>query len=177
MQSKKLSAGQTLPHISVAKLSGGELSLFSPDNDLSWRMVVVYRGKHCPICTHFLSNLNTLIPQFNELGVDVVAVSADSEQQTLDQTSELNLDYEIGYELSIAQMQELGLYISDPRSPEETDHPFPEPAVFVANENNQLQIVDVSNAPFIRPDLELILRGLRFIRNPDNNYPIRGMHS
>ena len=71
-------------------------------------------------------------------------------------------------------MQRLGLYISDPRSPEETDQPFAEPGLFVINPAGNLQIVDISNAPFSRPDLDGILGGLTFIQQKD--YPIRGTH-
>lgn len=66
----------------------------------------------------------------------------------------------------------VGLYVSEPRSPEETDRPFPEPGVLVINPDNQLQIIDVSNAPFARPDLAALRDGLRFIQAKD--YPIRG---
>ena len=36
------------------------------------------------------------------------------------------------------------------------------------------QLVDVSNAPFLRPDLDKVLGGITFIRA--NDYPIRGTH-
>ncbi len=39
-----------------------------------------------------------------------------------------------------------------------------------------LSSVDISNNPFVRPELSALVNGLRWIRNPDNNYPIRGMH-
>ncbi|MGP4846922.1 hypothetical protein ACTXGQ_22630, partial [Marinobacter sp. 1Y8] len=82
----------------------------------------------------------------------------------------------MAYGLTIEQMNTLGLYISDPRSEKETDHPFAEPAVFVINAEGKVHIVDISNAPFSRPDLEALANGLAFVRNPENNYPIRGMH-
>ncbi len=69
-------------------------------------------------------------------------------------------------------MRRLGLYVSEPRSPQETDRPFPEPGLFVINPDHQLQIIDVSNAPFARPDLASLLDGLKFIQ--DKDYPIRG---
>ena len=34
---------------------------------------------------------------------------------------------------TVEQMQQLGVYISHPRSPQETDHPFAEPGLFVIN--------------------------------------------
>ena len=72
----------------------------------------------------------------------------------------------------MATMQELCLYVSEPRSEKETDHPFPEPALFVVRPDGKLQIVNVANAPFVRPDLETLVGGLSFIIA--NDYPIRG---
>ena len=42
-----------------------ELSKQSPD---SFTMLVFYRGKHCPICTRYLGELNEALPKLNELG-------------------------------------------------------------------------------------------------------------
>ncbi|MDG2609875.1 thioredoxin peroxidase, partial [Vibrio parahaemolyticus] len=67
-------------------------------------------------------------------------------------------------------------YISEPRSEKETDHLFAEPGLFVVNSKGQVQLVDISNGPFARPDLEVLLSGLAFIRNPENDYPIRGTY-
>ena len=71
-------------------------------------------------------------------------------------------------------MQKLGLYISTPRSEQETDHNFSEPAVFVINSEGKVHVIDISNNPFVRPEIDSLVSGLRWIRNPDNNYPIRG---
>ncbi|WP_206020088.1 hypothetical protein [Pseudomaricurvus alkylphenolicus] len=40
----------------------------------------------------------------------------------------------------------------------------------------KVQLVDISNAPFVRPDLQSLVKGLAFIRNPENNYPVRGTY-
>ena len=61
---------------------------------------------------------------------------------------------------------------TDPRSPEETDRPFAEPAVFVINPQGEVQIVDISNAPFARPDLKSLLEGSKLVIG--KGYPIRG---
>jgi hypothetical protein len=60
------------------------------------------------------------------------------------------------------------------RSAQETDRPFSEPGIFVINQEGKLQVTDISNAPFSRPDLDQLVGGLNFIRDPANNYPIRG---
>ena len=86
------------------------------------------------------------------------------------------MSFSLAYGLTTEQMQTLGTYISDPRSSQETDHPFAEPALFVVNEQGNVHVVDYSNNPFVRPDLATLVSGLNWIRDPKNNYPIRGMH-
>lgn len=174
MTTQKLPAGSTFPSLSVPQLGGGSLALGKPAEGRDWQIVVVYRGKHCPMCTSYLKELNTLLPEYHALGVDVVAISADTESRARDQIALIEPDFPVGYDLSVAQMHALGLYVSQPRSPQETDQPFAEPGVFVVNADGQVQVTDISNAPFARPDLKTLLGGLRFIRNPENNYPIRG---
>ena len=163
---QKIKAGATFPEMKVQVLNGELTELGKPENGHDWKLVVVYRGKHCPICTKYLNTLETVLPSFYDNGVDVIAVSGDSKEQL-----EAHLE-----DLTVEQMNTLGLYISDPRSAKETDHPFAEPAVFVVNGEGNIQIVDISNAPFSRPDLEALANGLVFVRKPENNYPIRGMH-
>lgn len=177
MYASKLAAGSIFPRVTVQKLQGGILELSEKSSDYDWRLVVVYRGKHCPLCTRYLTALNFIAPQLHEIGVDVVAVSADTEEKAIAQMEIVKPEYPIGYGLTIEQMQSLGLYISDPRSPQETDRPFAEPGIFVINENGKIQVTDISNGPFARPELTTLVSGLGFIKDPNNNYPIRGTHS
>lgn len=174
MSAQKLAAGSAFPDLVVTQLGGGSLTLGKAGDGRDWRMVVVYRGKHCPLCTGYLKELNALLPDFHALGVDVVAVSADTEDKARDQMALVDPAFPVGHGLSIAQMHALGLYVSEPRSAQETDQPFAEPGIFVVNAEGNVQVTDISNAPFARPDLKTLHGGLRFIRNPENNYPIRG---
>ena len=82
--------------------------------------------------------------------------------------------YRILYGMNTPTMQRLGLYISEPVSARQTDHRFPAPALLVINPEGILQIVDVANAPFARPDLDLLLKGLRFVI--EKRYPTRGTY-
>ena len=108
--------------------------------------------------------------------MDFVAVSGDSADQLKAHLDKLEVSFPFLYGLSIDQMNALGLYISHPRSEQETDHPFPEPGLFVINEKGQVQVVDISNNPFVRPALSQLVSGLSWIKNPENNYPIRGTY-
>lgn len=167
-----LKAAEPFPKVTVNKLGGGEMTLGTPQSGRDWQMVVVYRGLHCPICKKYLKQLEGLQDKFYDSGVDIIAVSGDPEDRAKQMAEEQELTLPMAYGLTLEQMSELGLYISDPRSPQETDRPFAEPAVFVVNGEGNLQIVDVSNAPFCRPDLEQLANGLKFIREKD--YPVRG---
>jgi peroxiredoxin len=174
----KLQAGDTFPKITVKKLGGGEIELGKPQKGATWHMVLVYRGRHCPLCTKYLAQLKELKNQFLEAGVDITVISADNEEKAKNQTVEkLELPFEVGYDVTIEQMKELGVYISHPRSPQETDRPFAEPGLFIINESGQLHVTDISNNPFVRPDLEKLLSGIQWIRDPTNDYPIRGTFS
>ena len=177
MSTEKFTAGATFPDIELPTLDGEYVSLGTPQNSADWRMVVVYRGAHCPLCTRYLRELDSLKDKFLDLGVDVIAVSADSEAQARQHTADLSLDFPIAYGLSIADMQTLGIYISEPRSVQETDHPFAEPALFVINNHGQAQIISVANAAFVRPKLDDMVDGIAFIRDPEQNYPIRGTYA
>nr|MDA3887235.1 peroxiredoxin-like family protein [Allgaiera sp.] len=160
------------PEITVPRLGGGDLTLGKSTDDHDWQMVVVYRGKHCPICKTYLAELERVAPEFAKAGVGVVAVSGDPEGRARSFTDEIGMSFPVGYDLTVDQMRTLGLYVSEPRSEKETDRPFAEPGVFVINAVGLLQVVDISNAPFARPDLVGLAKGLKFIR--DNDYPIRG---
>lgn len=168
--------GKPFPKTRVQKFGGGEIDLGKPSDGRDWQMVIVYRGKHCPLCTKYLTALNAKIPGLNEIGIDVVAVSADPENKVETQMNLVKPAYPVGYGLTIDQMKTLGVYISDPRSEQETDRPFAEPGLFIINGDGNLHMTDISNAPFSRPDLDSLVSGLAWIRNPENNYPIRGTH-
>lgn len=168
----KLAAGTAFPDIFVPQLDGGKLHLGHPVDDNAWQMVVVYRGKHCPICKAYLAELERTAPEFAQAGVGVIAVSCDPQDRARAFANDIGITYPLGYDLTVDQMETLGLYISEPRSAKETDRPFAEPAIFVVNAGGKLQIIDISNAPFARPDLVSLATGLKFVR--DNDYPVRG---
>lgn len=170
----KLHPGQAFPAIHVKTLDGITRQLGQPENGADWQMIVLYRGRHCPLCTQFLNELEHHKAALLETGVDLIAVSADSLSQLEQHTTKLDVSFPLGFGLTEAQMKTLGVYISHPRSEKETDHRFSEPALFVVNAEKQLHVVDYSNNPFVRPELGSLVRGLKWIRDPKNNYPIRG---
>jgi len=166
---KKLAAGAAMPELRWAKVGGGETGT---GDSAGWRLLVVYRGRHCPLCKKYLKALDGLLEDFRALGVAVNAVSADPKEKAEADVAEFGWRFPVGYDLSIPQMAALGLYVSAPRSPQETDRPFAEPGLFLINPAGQAQLIDISNAPFSRPDLASILHGAKIIQ--ERQYPIRG---
>ena len=174
MTTFKLTAGDKFPEIIAPVLGGGTTDLSATSDDNNWKMVLVYRGKHCPLCAKQLTELKDHMADFTAAGVDVIAVSADGAEKAEAQMAELQPNFDVAYDLSIAQMQALGLYVSEPRSAAETDRPFSEPGLFIVNSTGDAQFVDISNAPFLRTEFASVLMGIAFVRNPENNYPVRG---
>lgn len=170
--STTLTPGQMFPKITLPRLGGGTVTLgAAPD----WQLIVVYRGKHCPLCKTYLQVLEGLRADFEALGLSVVVVSGDPLAKADAFIADVGYTGDVAYDLTIPQMRDLGLFVSDPRDPPETDAPFPEPGVFVVNADGAVQMLDVSNAPFLRPDLNALLRGIKFVRD-HGSYPIRGRH-
>ena len=174
MYTKKLHAGTKFPNINATLLNGENVLLSQPNGDKDWKLVLVYRGRHCPLCTKYLNELEQHIQTLYDAGFDIIAVSGDSKEQLVDHLEKLNVSFPVAYGLTEEQMRELGLYISIPRSEKETNHNFSEPGLFVINQDGNIQVVDISNNPFVRPSLPEFVSGINWIRNPKNNYPIRG---
>lgn len=175
MSSMKLESGGVLPAIELPLLGGGTVTLGKRQEATNWQLVFVYRGLHCPLCKRYLKKLETLRDGFDKAGAEIVAISGDPEEKAQAMVEETGVSFPVGHSLSIPQMRELGLYISEPRSEQETDRPFAEPAMYAVNEEGLLHLIDISNTPFNRSDLVELLDTVEWIR--ENNYPIRGTYS
>jgi peroxiredoxin len=152
------------------KLGGGEITVGGPKDN--WTLLVVYRGKHCPRCKKDLNILEEMRSDWANAGFDVVVVSADTEEKAKADQAEFGWSFNLAYDLSETQMETLGLYITDPLSPAESDRRFAEPGTYVLREDGSLIVVALSNGPAARPDLTELLDGMIF--NKTNDRPARG---
>ena len=62
-----------------ALVQGGKIELGAPTG--RWQMIVVYRGKHCPVSKNYLASLQQIYYELDELGVEVIAVSGDGRER------------------------------------------------------------------------------------------------
>ncbi len=166
----KPAAGEVLPEFSVDTPDGQKLQLGGSTD--GWRLLVIYRGKHCGRCKPYLNQVESMLGRWKAAGFDVVAVSADTAEKASADIAEYSWSFPVGCNLSEATMHELGLYVSDPLTPDETDRRFAEPAVFCLRPGGGVQIAAISNGPSARPDLEQLLDGMIF--TIENDKPARG---
>jgi peroxiredoxin len=170
MTGTKPSVGEKIDPFSLPTADGdGSLSIGDPKD--RWTMLFVYRGRHCPRCKRYLNKLNAVLQSWTEV-MDVVVVSADPKDKALADREEFGWTFDLCFGLTEAQMRGLGLYVSDPLSEAETTHVFAEPGAFAIRPDGTLMLVDISNGPAARPDLEELLDGMTF--NIENNRPVRG---
>lgn len=169
MTSAKPNVGAPIDPMTFARVGGGELTVGGPKD--RWSILFVYRGKHCPRCKRFLNKLDAMLSDWTDT-LDVVVVSADNVDKAQDDQGEFGWKFDLGYGMTEEQMRALGLYVSDPLSEAETDTRFAEPGAFGIRPDGTLMLVDISNGPAARPDLEELLDGMKF--NIANDRPTRG---
>lgn len=170
MTSAKPNVGSPIGEMSFHGVASADLLTIGQSKD-RWTMLFVYRGKHCPRCKRFLNKLNSALSDWTDV-LDVIVVSADTKEKAQADLAEFGWDFDLGYGMTVAQMRSLGLYVSTPLSEAETTGVFAEPGAFAIRPNGTLMLVDISNGPAARPDLEELLDGMKF--NIDNDRPERG---
>lgn len=153
-----------------------------------WQLIVAYRGKHDPLDLTYLAALQHLMPEFEELSVDVVAVSADTRSKACAFVDDLRgavlavspdtkagrILFKVAYGMNEQQMRRWGVYVSRPLSPDESINLFCEPAIFLVNPAGLIHVMVYSNATFARPDLKQIVQGIKMVQ--DQKMPIRGTY-
>ena len=170
MQNHKPQVGKPIPHMTLSHVDGSIHTI--GETSQRGTLLVVYRGKHCPRCKRYLNKLEAMLNDWTAL-LDVVVVSADTLEKAQTDQAEFGWTFDLCYGLTEDQMRALGLYISDPLSEAETTGRFAEPGTFAIKPDGTLMLVDISNGPASRPDLDELLDGMRF--NIENNRPTRGM--
>ena len=170
MSSPKPRVGEKISPFALSLADGSGTVTVGEEKD-RWTMLFVYRGRHCPRCKKFLNKLNAALVDWTDL-LDVVVVSADSQEKAQADKEEFGWDFDLCFGLTEEQMRALGLYVSDPLSEAETTERFAEPGAFALRPDGTLMLVDISNGPAARPDLDDLLDGMRF--NIKNDRPVRG---
>jgi peroxiredoxin len=158
------------PALAVETLAGHwSLAGRSP---ATFTMVVFYRGLHCPICKGFLTEIERLLPEFEAVGTEVIAVSMDPRDRAEQSAADWGLArLTLGYGLTEAQARDWNLYLTDSIKPAETPV-FCEPGLFLVRPDGRLYLLNISNMPFARPDIASLPPKIAMATQ--NGYPARG---
>jgi peroxiredoxin len=168
---KKLMPNEQAPVLSLPLVGGGVWTL-AEQKPKNFTMVIFYRGLHCPVCKMYLTKLNKLINIADEAGVVVVAASMDPEDRATQTKADWELsNIDLAYEATAQDAINWGLYLTAAIKDTETNQ-FAEPGLFWVRPNGQLYLIDISNMPWSRPDVEFLLSKVEFAVN--NSYPARG---
>jgi hypothetical protein len=81
MNTAELEAGAEFPSIEVPGLGGRKPGLAQPSSAAVWKVVVAYRGRHCPPCTKYPDQLDGYSERLLDIGIDLAAVSGASRAQ------------------------------------------------------------------------------------------------
>jgi peroxiredoxin len=165
-----------VPKLSVSLAGGGEFDI-ATEKPQRFTLVVFYRGLHCPQCRKQLSELESKLPEFEQRGVSVVALSSDTAERAQRTKQEWKLpNLRLGYGVELQTARSWGLYISTSRGKTSAgvDEPalFTEPGLFLVKPDRTLYCASVQTMPFARPHLADLLSAIDFIVEKD--YPARG---
>ena len=155
-------------HINLVNDTEWTLSKQTPNN---FTLLIFYRGIHCPVCKTYLETLKTKLETFKELGVNVIAISSDTEAIAKKTYEEWDIEaLPVAYGFPIDKAREWGLFISEgiKKEPEI----FIEPGLFLIKPNQELYCASVQTMPFARPRLDDLIDAIKFIKK--NDYPARG---
>ena len=159
------------PDLDFTLLNGETWSL-SGQNPAHFTLIVFYRGLHCPLCKKYLQQLQELLPEFEEKGVNVVAVSMDSEKRARLSRQKWELSQlSLGYDLTEEAARTWGLYLSKSIKEGEPDL-FSEPGLFLVDQNKEVYYSAVNSNPWGRPYLPSFVKAVDYI--VQSGYPARG---
>lgn len=159
------------PELKFPLLGGGDWQLDQQDPE-NFTLIVFYRGLHCPICKKYLQQLETLIPDFKDRGVNVVAVSMDTEKRARLSRKDWQLkELTLGFGLDLQTAKKWGLYLSKAVKDGEPDV-FSEPGLFLVDNTNEIYYSAMNSNPWGRPYLATFVKAVDYIVK--SGYPARG---
>jgi peroxiredoxin len=162
--------GQQAPELVVELVGGGNWDL-AAQKPAGFTLIVFYRGHHCPVCRAQLTELNRRSEELEQRGIDVIAVSGDTEALASESKEDWHLDrLAIGYGLRERSMRAWGLFVSAGRDGE-PQH-FNEPGLFLIKPDGTVYYEALTSMPWGRPRLDDILNGVDYVMRSD--YPARG---
>lgn len=109
----RLDPGDRFPHVTVSRLGGGEIDL--PDDVADgWAVILFYRGHWCPFCRKQLEDFQKNLDRFRSNDVQIVALSADPEEEARKTAQTNDLGFPVGFGVDPRTIRDtLGAYLGE----------------------------------------------------------------
>lgn len=172
--SEKLTPDVQVPALKLPLVGGGtfDLSQETPEN---FTMILFYRGLHCPVCKNYVGGLAAMLDDFEAAGFSVVVASMNGKALAQQAAKDWDLGRtRVAYDVTVEDAKNWGLWISKAFKEVEADI-FTEPGLFWVRPDGKLYLADISNMPWARPDLKILLSKVGYAL--ENNYPARGTYA
>lgn len=141
---------EAAPTLKVAVVGTSDFDL-AQNKGKAMTLILFYRGLHCERCKGYLGEIERMLPDFAQRGVDVIAISCDSLERAQKSCADWNLPkLKVGYGLTIEAARAWGLFIS--RAVREDEWPiFAEPATFLVDRDGNLYFAVINSITRMRP--------------------------
>jgi peroxiredoxin len=155
MEVRPLMIGQPVPGTELKTAEGGGFDLQAAAREQPL-VVIFYRGGWCPFCNRHLGQLQEAVPQFQELGYRIVAISPDRPEKLQESLDKSGLSYTLLSDSSMAAAKAFGLafevdapmldklasyHIDIEEASGQTHHLLPVPAVFLVGTDGLIDFV------------------------------------
>ncbi len=155
-----IKTGEKLPQLELPLVGGGTKALGDPAG-ARFIVLVFYRGLHCLRCNPYLNLYEAMLPEFEALGAEVIAVSVDVRAKAEQSYAEWGLkNLKMAYGFPIADAPAWGLYVTDGTRPQDPPQ-FVEPALFITGPDGALDHGIINTAQRLRPDPAAVLDHLK----------------
>jgi len=175
LSTKAVQVGQQVPNFTLPDVVGKEVSL----SDLLAKGRVVlsfYRGGWCPYCNLELRALQAILPEMNDLGTSLVAISPEVPDQSLSTSEKNELSFSVLSDVNNVVAKKLGLVFQLPEDLREVydsfgidvpahngnqDYELPMPATYILNQDGTVAYAFIPEDYRERLDPETILEVLK----------------
>ncbi|WP_171133564.1 MULTISPECIES: redoxin domain-containing protein [unclassified Ruegeria] len=171
-----LTSGNPVPALKIDTVAHGSFDL-DADKGENGTLVIQYRGLHCPICLKQMAEVEGVLDEFAELGIEVIMITTDTAERTAEAVEKAGVSrLRVGHGLPMSEARDAwGLQISTAREGSAEPDFFAEPGHFYVAPDRTLYYAWQQTTPFGRPAMSDIIGGLKFTQN--NNYPPRGTYT
>lgn len=170
-----IKTGDSIPEIQLTNATGKLINVQDILSKGKKLVIAFYRGGWCPYCNLELRALQQYLPQFEEKGAELIAISPETPDNSLSTTEKNQLSFEVLSDVnnqvarSMKLVYQIPEYLNDlyqsfgiqlDESQNNTDHELPIAATYVVDTNGKITYHYLEEDYKLRADPEEILNVL-----------------